>query len=214
MRAALGAGLIVIVVAMLAFSACKDDKKEATPAAAETPAAGETPDEGGFALPEGRVSASLDTPYGFNADQSSRQASEDEYPFAVDSVNAVWYQSGGLYVVYFEGFPLDEPLCPGASIEVQAGGFLHAANSPTGEGGCQGVPTLRPAPTGAYLCDEEFLLFLTEVPVGTEGELYASVNRQNADGSGAGMLGHAPATPEQTPEVDLSACEGPGLDNG
>jgi hypothetical protein len=206
--------VLTLVAALAALAACSDDKEGTTPTGGgDTPTAGPTgeasPAGDGFSLPESGVSTPLSTPYGFNADQSSRNATPDEYPFPAGSVSAVWYQSGGLYVVYFEGFPLDEPLCPGASIQLASGGFQDPANSPTGPGGCDGVPTLKPPPTGPYICDDDLVLFLTEVSTETDGVLYASTNRQKEDGSGAGMLGSVQANLEETPEVDLSGCEPP-----
>jgi hypothetical protein len=210
MRAVFSAGLILIAVAaVLAFSACKDDKKTPPPAAGETPSGEASPADGGFSLPESGVSALLSTPYANDADLNPLTPSPEQLPFPEGSVSAHWYQSDGLYVVWFKDFPLDEGLCPGTSILLASGGFQNPANSPTAEGACEGVDTLKPPPTGPHICGEGLMLFQTEVPVETEGELYASTNRQHEDGSSTGVLGHAPANLAETPEVDLSSCEGP-----
>lgn len=217
MRAALGATLIVFTLAaIVALSACKDDKKGSTPGAGETPAAEETPagepspEDGDFSLQESGVSAPLGAPYAADASGAAVEADTADLPFTAGSVSAHWYQQDGTYVVWFEDFPLEEPLCPGASIQLPSGGFEGAANASTGDGsGCLGVSTVMPPPTGAYLCDGEFLMFLTAVSTETDGELYASTNRQFEDGSYAGILAHAPTNLDETPEVDLNSCEGP-----
>jgi hypothetical protein len=205
--------ICTLLLTVAAVSACSDaDAPSDDPTAsleAETTQRSSPVSEVEFALPQSGVSAPLDRPYGFNADQSSRQAPPGEYPFPVNSVTARWYQSDGFYVVYFEDFPLDEPLCPGASIQLATGGFANAGNSPTGEGGCEGVPTLKEPPVGPYICGDGLVLFRTAVPIETQGELFASTNRQQNDGSGAGVLGHAPANASEAPEVDLSGCDPP-----
>jgi hypothetical protein len=211
--------VIVILSLVVAFGGCDDNgsegeataTSEATSAAEATSTTEATPAAGAFELPESAVSAPLDSPYAYNtADQTSLTPVAEQYPFPAGSVTAVWYQSGGLYVVYFEGFPVDEALCPGASIQLASGAFQNAANSPTADGACDDADTLKPPPTGVYLCgDEPLLLFLTEVPTSSEGLLYASTNLFHGDGTATGLLGSVQSDSASTPEVDLSACTPP-----
>jgi hypothetical protein len=207
--------ILVSLSLILALAACDDDEGDggeptaggATSAEA-TDATEEPPDGAAFELPESPISAALTTPYAYN-DAGSLTPVAEQYPFPSGSVTAVWYQSGGLYVVHFDGFPVNEALCPGASI-LLASGFQNAANSPTAEGACEGADTLKPPPTGVYLCgDEPLLLFLTEVPTSSVGELYASTNLFHGDGSATGLLGSVPSDVASTPEVDLSSCTPP-----
>jgi hypothetical protein len=214
MRSAIA--LTVFLSLAIALVACDDGgdgnataTSEPTSAEATATTGGEdTPEGAAFELPDSPISAALTSPYAYN-DAGSLTPLEEQYPFPAGSVTAAWYQSDGLYVVYFEGFPVAEALCPGASIRVGEG-FQNAANSPTAEGACDEADTLKPPPTGVYLCgDEPLLLFLTEVPTSTEGELYASTNIFHEDGSATGLLGSVASDIASTPEVDLSSCTPP-----
>jgi predicted small secreted protein len=210
---------LLAAVALAALAACNNgDGDGETPATGgETPAAGETPepttpaaDGDEFSLPESGVAAPLSSPYAYELDTNASLTAEPEkYPFPAGSVSARWYQSEGLYVVYFDGFPLDGGLCPGASIQLASGGFQNAANSPTAPGACEGTTSLRPPPTGPYICPGDLVLFLTEVPTSTDGVLFASTNLNHGDGTATGLLGSTPANLDETPEVDLSPCEPP-----
>jgi hypothetical protein len=212
-----GIGSIGVLVAVAAFAfvfAACDDKKEEAPAVPTVtqPASDGEPSPTAvtgeeFPLPDSPIEASLDRPYAYNA-AGSLTPVEAQYPFPAGSVAARWYQSEGLYVIYFEGFPIGAALCPGASIFADAG-YQNAANSPTAPGACADADTLKPPPTGPYVCGDGLLLFLTEVPTSSVGELYASTNLFHEDGSATGLLGSTPSDIAQTPEVDLSSCTPP-----
>jgi hypothetical protein len=205
--------LALVLVPLAAFGACSDDDGEDTSdpgevtavatAAASTP----TPSTSGFELPDSPVSLTLSTPYSFNATGRLTPVPAD-FPFPADSVTVRWYQQDGLYVAHFDGFPTEEALCPGTSI--QAGQeFQNAANSPTAPGACANASTLRPPPTGVYRCEGGIIMFLTEIPVATEGTLFASTNRYSADGRAVGLQGSVATDIANTPEIDLSPCIAP-----
>jgi hypothetical protein len=212
------ASLAMLLLIGMSLVACGDDGDDGAPAPTSTeeaeatsttvpPSASPTePSDGAFSLPESPLSATLDQPYQYQDDQPLTPAPED-YPFPAGSVTAHWYQSEGVFVVYFEGFPADGPLCPGASILTDTG-FQGVANGPAAPGACEGIDTLKPPPTGVHRCDG-LVLFRTEVAVGLEGDLYASTNRNLADGSSSGMLGFIASSAGEAPEVDLSACTPP-----
>ncbi len=73
------------------------------------------------------------------------------------------------------------------------------------EGGCEGATTLANAPAGVKICDGK-LLYLTEIPVETEGTLYGSVEVFLDDGSIVGVTSQAEADANAAPEIDLSSC--------
>lgn len=132
--------------------------------------------------------------------------SADQLPIGAGRVQALWYQSGGKYVVYYAGlFSEDsDPICPGNSIETDSG-FEHISNAPTAEGACEGATTLAAAPAGVKICASK-LLYLTEIPVEAEGTLYGSVEVFLDDGSIVGVTSQAEADAAAAPEIDLSSC--------
>ena len=96
-------------------------------------------------FPETGVSANLAV--GYKVDASGRPAAFEpaELPAETASIQAQWYQSGGVYVLVYEGLSIEEtgPICPGNSIQT-ATGFLHLSNSPTAEGACLGMGIREP----------------------------------------------------------------------
>lgn len=209
---------------LLLIAACGDDDDDATPtpdgsptadasdatptsdASDGTPAGDTTLPPSGPAgqllLPVTPVSATLTETYHTGQDAPP---SADQLPIAAGLVQALWYQSGGSYVVYYAGlFPTGDPTCPGNSIST-ASGFEHISNAPTAEGACEGATTLADEPAGVKVCDGK-LLYLTEIPVETEGTLYGSVEAFLDDGSIVGVTSQVEADAAATPEIDLSSC--------
>ena len=215
--------LITLLTAGLLFASCGDDEDNAP---AETPADStdgsadqtddDTPDDaddagngdssaGGFTLPDSELTAPLNQTY----DTSGAPVTDDTLPVPTGSVIARWYQSGGLYVVYYDGLDIavTGPLCPGNSIQT-ATGFDFVSNAPTGEGACSTATTLVPAPTGVRLCGDD-LLYLTAIPVETEGTLYGTIEQFRSDSSIIGLTSQVVADSAAAPEVDLSSCDIP-----
>ncbi len=199
-------GLLLAGILFIALiAACSDDNgdkddgsTDATPTAESTDEATATPEEGAFSLPDTPISASLTTTYG----------PPDELPVAAGSVEARWYQSGGKYVVYYQGLSLAEsgPICPGNSISTDSG-FLHISNAPTEAGACTGATTLVPPPTGVKLCGE-LVLYLTDIPADLTGVLYGTIEIYLTDGTIVGLTSMATADVAAAPEIDLSSCSG------
>lgn len=158
-----------------------------------------------FSLPDTTVSASLTTTYKVPDPQGSGP-SDDELPVASGAVVARWYQSGGKYVVHYQGLSLAEsgPLCPGNSISTDSG-FLHISNAPTEAGACTGATTLVPPPTGVKLCGE-LVLYLTDIPADLAGELFGTIEIYLADGTIIGLTSMATADAAAAPEIDLNSC--------
>ena len=210
--------LIPMLMAGLLFAACGDDGD--TPPV-ETPAdsadggadqmgddtADEADDAGDddFTLPESELAAPLDQTY----DTSGAAVTDDALPVPSGSVIARRYQAGGLYVVYYDGLDIavTGPLCPGNSIGT-ATGFEFVSNAPTGEGACSTATTLVPAPTGVRLCGDD-VLYLTAIPVETEGTLFGTIERFREDSSIIGLTSQTVADSAAAPEVDLSSCDIP-----
>ncbi|MCH8900787.1 MAG: hypothetical protein IIC88_00635 [Chloroflexi bacterium] len=173
------------------------ESDDAMPTSESTDEATATPEV--FSLPDTPISASLTTTYG----------PSEALPVAAGSVEARWYQSGGMYVVHYAGLSLDEtgPICPGNSISTDSG-FLHISNQATGPGACTGATTVVLVPAGVQLCGAE-VLYLTIIPVDVEGTLYGSLERYLADGTIAGLTSTVTADAAAAPEVDLSSCLSP-----
>lgn len=203
--------LIAVLTAGLLIASCGDDD-DTTPV--ETPAdstdgvddqADDAGNGAGFTLPDSELTAPLDQTY----DTSGDPVTDDTLPVPAGSVIARWYQSDGLYVVYYDGLDIavTGPLCPGNSIQTAAG-FEFVSNAPTGEGACSTATTLVPAPTGVRLCGDN-VLYLTAIPVETEGTLFGSVEQFRADSSIIGLTSQVAADSAAAPEVALSSCEIP-----
>lgn len=130
---------------------------------------------------------------------------EEELPVPIGSVAAHWYRSGGVYVIAFGGLDLDEsgPVCPGSSIQTDAG-FEHVTNSPTGGGACRGAQNLAGADAGVRTCGP-LVLYITDIPDETSGDLFASVERHAANGRIIGVTGVVAADISAAPEIDPEA---------
>ena len=204
--------LVAVLMAGVVFAACGDDDDDGDnviPSTAESPVDGDAPDgdgdapdgDDGFSLPESPLAAPLTDFYGVEA--------EADLPVAPGSVIARWYQSNGLYVVYYDGLDLavTGPLCPGNSIQT-ATDFEFLTNAPTGAGACSTAsPVLQP-PNGVQLCGDD-VLYVTSIRVATEGTLYGTIERYPGDGSIIGLTSQVTADAAAAPEIDLSSCEIP-----
>ena len=223
---------VPLVLGVLTFSAlaaaCSDgddDGGAVLPVTAESPAdatetagdaddtpPGDEPEPAGFSLPDTFVSAPLtdtyDTALGV-------PPADDTLPVPPGSVVARWYQSDGLLVIHYDGLDLaiTGPLCPGNSI-LTITGFEFISNAPTGAGACSTATTVAEPPTGVRLCGDE-VLYLTAIPVETEGTLYgtlySTLERYREDGSIIGLTSgvNAAGAASFAPEVDISSCVQP-----
>lgn len=204
--------LVAVLMAGVVFAACGDDDDKGDnvlPPTTEAPADdGDAPDDdAGFSLPESPLAAPLTDTY--DTATPGVAPSDADLPVPSGSVIARWYQSNGLYVVYYDGLDLavTGPLCPGNSIETAAG-FEFITNAPTGAGACSTAsPVLQP-PAGVQLCGDD-VLYVTSIRVATEGTLYGTIERYPGDGSIIGLTSQVPADAASAPEVDLSSCEIP-----
>jgi hypothetical protein len=129
----------------------------------------------------------------------------NELPVPIGSVVAHWYRSDGIYVVVFAGLDLDEtgPLCPGSSIQTDAG-FEHVTNAPTRGRACEGARHLASPTDGVRTCGP-LVLYITEIPENTKGDLFASVERYENKGQIVGVTGVVDADMSKAPEIDPEA---------
>jgi hypothetical protein len=161
--------------------------------------------EGRTELAASELRAALNGGYKIKPDGSRVPPTQRELPVPLDTVEAHWYRSGGVYVVVFGGLDLDETgsICPGSSIQTDAG-FEHVTNSPTEEGACEGAPTIAGSGAGARACGP-LLLYITGIPEETEGDLFASVERYARSGKIIGVTGVVAADMSAAPEIDPEA---------
>ena len=167
-----------------------------------SPAATATPE--GFYAPETPLAALMLDTYAVLDGQPAPYLTTD-LPIIAGTAAAFWYQAMGRYVVVFDGLDLAAtgPICPGASI-FSDGAFQHISNGPTAEGACEGAPTLAQSPAGAYACDG-VLLYVTEIPAGTEGVLYGTVERY-VDGTIYGVTGSTRGEASAAAAIDMTEC--------
>jgi hypothetical protein len=147
----------------------------------------------------------LDGTYKIKVDGSRVPPREDELPVPLGTVEGHWYRSGGNYVIAFKGLNVDEtgPLCPGSSIQTDVG-FEHVTNSPTEEGACEGAENIAGEDAGVRTCGP-LVLYITEIPEDTEGDLFATVEQYAENGSIVGVTGVVEADMSAAPEIDLGA---------
>ena len=152
------------------------------------------------------LTAPLAGAYKIRPDGSRVPPREDELPVPIGSVEAHWYRSGGVYVVALGGLDLEEagPVCPGSSIQTDEG-FEHVTNSPTEEGACEGAPNLAASDAGVRTCGP-LVLYITEIPEATEGDLFASVERYEENGRIVGVTGVVAADMSAAPQIDPAAA--------
>ena len=146
------------------------------------------------------------------ADGGGDTAQVDESPVVADfelvdlelsaSASSYWYTAGGVYAVVYTGVDPAEvgPVCPGNSIELEAGGFGFVSNAPLEEGDCPDLPTDPHA--DARLCDS-VIVYTTVLPTDAEGLLTASFGGTDPD-AGSG-LSQVEADLAATPEIDPGA---------
>jgi hypothetical protein len=190
-----------IMGALLLLTACNGNGAE--------PDGTEPPENGGQAgrteLAASELKAPLAGAYKIRPDGSRVPPREDELPVPLGTVEAHWYRSGGVYVVAFGGLDLEEsgPVCPGSSIQTDAG-FEHVTNSPTEGEACEGAPNLAASDAGVRTCGP-LVLYITEIPEDTEGDLFASVERYEGNGRILGVTSVVAADMSAAPEIDPEA---------
>ncbi|MFV1950326.1 MAG: hypothetical protein ACC633_10420 [Anaerolineales bacterium] len=130
---------------------------------------------------------------------------ESELPAPPGTVFANWFTSGGFYVVGYYGLDLETSgaLCPGNSI-MTGGTWLHISNAPTGEGACEGFPTLTDDPDVGPVDCHGTLFYRTAIPSDLQGTLYGTIEMLDADGNLVGITSQAESTTDML-EIDLAA---------
>jgi hypothetical protein len=170
---------------------------------------GQQGDGGGGGGPGELVASKLKAPlsgaYKIKPNGSRVPPREKELPVPIGSVEAHWYRSGGVYVVAFAGLDLDEtgPLCPGSSIQTDAG-FEHVTNAPTKGQACEGARDLASPTAGVRTCGP-LVLYITEIPEDTKGDLFASVEQYERRGQIVGVTGVVTANRSAAPEINPEA---------
>lgn len=214
--------LVAVLTAGVFFAACSiddDNGDNIAPSTAESPADdgdapgdGDAPDDDAdadtFSLPESTLAAPLIDTY--DTATPGVAPADADLPVPSGSVIARWYQSGGLYVVYYDGLDLavTGALCPGNSIQTPSGAFEFLTNAPTGSGACSGAsPVLQP-PAGVQLCGDD-VFYVTSIRVATEGTLFGTIEVYREDATIIGLTSQVTADAAAAPEIDLSSCEIP-----
>jgi hypothetical protein len=172
----------------------------ATDPPATDPPAADPPD-----LPPTPVVAALDRAYIF----SGGEPAPGEAPAEPGEVEAHWYSSGDVLAVVYVGLSADIDACPGNSLRL-ADGFDFVSNAPLPNGACDDFPTLieNSADQGVQLCAGR-VGYLSLIPTGSTGTLFASVERPTPDDDGVGVTGLIELTdPSILPEItkDQLAC--------
>lgn len=137
--------------------------------------------------------------------------------FPPGSVEAHWYQFGGVYVVLYRGYDATSPdvLCPGNSIQLGDGSFVNISNSPLPSGAtdaCTGAPNV--VPDAVRTCGT-LLYYITEIPVSTDGNLYGTLELSTDMGFiGQTTAGGTPTSSGTAPEFtpDLTSYTLPASD--
>jgi hypothetical protein len=129
-------------------------------------------------------------------------------------VTAWWFTGkGGTYVVWLAGLcNASAPVCPGTSLQTGST-YQDISNSPTAAGGCAGdTKYLAASPAGVQICNHAFVFYVTTIPSTATGNLVASVEKGQPDGTTIVGLTSAVAASPATPEIDLSTlgCTPPG----
>jgi hypothetical protein len=136
-------------------------------------------------LPPTPVVAVLDRGYNF----SGGDPDPDALPAQPGEVEAHWYSSGEVLAVVYVGLSDTIDACPGNSLRT-ASGFSFVSNAPLPNGVCDDFPTLinNTPNQGVQLCAGR-VSYLSLIPTGTVGTLFASVERPDPDVSGVGITG-------------------------
>ena len=179
-----------------------------TPTATQTavppiPSPTETPR--GFVFPETSVVAFLLDSYALRDGEPIFYLTTD-LPIIAGTAAARWFQAMDRYVIVFDGLDTAVlgPVCSGASI-LTNGAFQFISNAPTEAAACDGAPILAEAPAGAYRCGS-FLVYVTEIPAGTEGTLYGTLELYR-DGVIYGVTSKTRDPAPDAAPIDLSECE-------
>jgi hypothetical protein len=162
-------------------------------------------DGGRAQLAASKLEAPLNGAYKVKPNGSRVPPREKELPVPIGSVEAHWYRSGGVYVIAFRGLDLEEtgPVCPGSSVQTDAG-FEHVTNAPTRGNACEGARNLASPTDGVRTCGP-LVLYITEIPEETKGDLFASVERYERKGEILGVTGVVTADSSAAPEIDPEA---------
>ncbi len=152
-------------------------------------------------LPPTSVTGLVDMPYKWGNEIG--EATQDELPFPLGTIEAHWYLAGDRYAVVFVGLDLEAsgPLCPGASIMTPTA-FEHVTSSPSPGASCEGsAATIVGQPQGTQICGG-VVSYLTDIPAGMLGTLYASIELYPGTGTYYGASSMADADPDNMPEID------------
>jgi hypothetical protein len=149
--------------------------------------------------------ATLNTVYSFDGGEIDFA----QLPALPDEVEAHWYSSGDVLAVVFVGLSADVDACPGNSINT-ATGFEFVSNAPLPNGACDDFPTLieNSADQGVQICDDR-VGYLSLIPTGVPGTLFASIEKPDPDVTGVGITGSVDMPdPSVLPEIshDQLAC--------
>mgnify|MGYP001819746461 FL=1 len=218
--------IVLLTALALVAAACGDDGAATTePAAAGTttttapttttaaatptttaPATTATTEPMSVELPPTGVTAILDQAYEFG----ENEADSEEWPFPIGAIEAHWYQAGEVYAVVYFGLDLEEtgPLCPGNSIVGDDGLAAHVSNSPTPDGVCGDGLHIAEPPRGVLICGG-VVSYLTEIPNGTSGWLYASLEYYPATGVNFGVTSLVEADPDYMAAIDPALLDCP-----
>jgi hypothetical protein len=201
----------IVLGALLLVGCGGDDSAEdatttSTPARTSTTSTATTAEPG--ELPGSPLRAALDSTYPTGA------FDEEQFGVAPGSVTAAWYSSDDRWAVHYDGLTPDDAVgkCPGNSIQVD-GGFEHVSNSPYGALACAGYENLETyegtilPPGSLFLCNETAIVYVTEIPLSTEGTLWGSLEQVLDDGTVQGMTSMVVANAADAPEIDVSECQ-------
>jgi hypothetical protein len=138
---------------------------------------------------------------GYKFGNHQGEATDEDLPFALGSVTGHVFDGGDFYVIVYKGLDLDEtgPLCPGNSILTEAD-FEFVSNSPTPGASCEGAPNI--APDAVLLCDGQ-VSYVTQIPSGTQGSVFMSIEVFAADGNNVGASVAVPVF-EALPDIDVA----------
>jgi hypothetical protein len=170
------------------------------PLATDAPPSTEAP-----ALPTTPVVAVLDRAYYFTGGEPA----PGEAPAEPGDVEAHWYSSGDVLAVVYVGLSPLVDACPGNSLQL-ADGFEFVSNAPLPSGSCDDFPTLidNSADQGVQICGDR-VGYLSLIPTGVPGTLFASIERPDPDVTGVGVTGLIDLPdPSILPEIthDQLAC--------
>ena len=176
------------------------DPPATDPPATDAPPSTDPPD-----LPTTPVVAVLNRAYEFTGGDPDLNA----LPALPEEVEAHWYSSGDVLAVVYVGLSADVDACPGNSMQT-ANGFGFVSNAPLPNGACDDFPTLvdNSASQGVQICNGQ-VGYLSLIPTGTAGTLFASIERPDPDVEGVGITGSVDLPdPSVLPEIthDQLAC--------